>query len=236
MSISFSMVFYELWRFIKRPSLEHLSKEWKENPGQVLFYLLLIDFLLMFPLSAFLGLIGIEDMDHKIEALSDNPMMLALMAVGLAPVLEEAVFRLPMKYSYVRIGIGLGLALTMVSAIIESEEMIAAITGGVLFSIFLFQFINERKGNALNEQIAPLWLTYFYIPFWLLTIAFALLHLTNFGTSFPLYLAPFLVLPQFVLGIILGYVRTGFGFIYAVLFHALHNGILLSLAMMAGGM
>jgi len=235
MPISFSTVFYDLWCFIKRPRLAHLSELWKAHPAQVLSYLLLIDFCLMFPLSAFLGLLGIEDMDHKIEALTDNPMMLVVMAVGLAPVLEEAAFRLPMKYSYVRIGIGLGIALTMLSAIIESELVIAVITGGVLFSVFLFQFFNERQGNALNEQLEPWWNTHFYIPFWLLTTAFALLHLTNFGASFPIYLAPFLVLPQFVLGIVLGYVRTGYGFVYAVLFHALHNGILVGLATMAGG-
>ena len=233
MPISFSTVFYDLWQFVKRPSLEHLSEQWKESPAQVLYYVLLIDFLLMIPLSAFLGLIGIDDMDHKIEALSDDPMMLAAMAVVLAPIMEEAVFRLPMKYSYVRIGIAIGIALTILTTMVESELMAGAITALVLLSVFLFQFINERQDNALNAQLEPLWVNHFYIPFWFFTIAFALLHLTNFGAAFPLYLAPFLVLPQFVLGIIIGYIRTGYGFIYAVLFHAVHNGILVGLATMA---
>ena len=233
MSISFSTVFYDLWQFIKRPTLEHLSTYWKENPIPVLSFLLLIDFLLMIPLSAFLGLLGIEDMDHKIETLSDDPLMLAVMAVGVAPVIEEAIFRLPMKYSYVRIGIATGLVLLLLATVVESELVIGTITATVLFSIFLFQFFNERQGNAFNEQLEPLWLSHFYLPFWFFTTAFAFLHLTNFGAAFPLYLAPFLVLPQFVLGIILGYVRTGYGFIYAVLFHALHNGILVGLATLA---
>lgn len=233
MSISFSTVFYDIWRFIKRPRLEHLPEEWKENPAQVLCYLLLIDFFLMFPLSAFLGLLGIDKMEHKIETLSDEPMMLAMMAVVLAPVLEEAIFRLPMKYSYVRIGLAIGIALSLLSSMVESKMLLVAITGGVLFSVFLFQFINERRGNALNAKLEPLWKEHFYLPFWFFTIAFAFLHLTNFGASFPIYLAPFLVLPQFVIGIILGYVRTGYGFIYAVLFHAVHNGILVGLATIA---
>ena len=73
--------------------------------------------------------------------------------------------------------------------------------------------------------MAALWEANFYIPFWTLTVCFAFLHLTNFDSSFTWYLAPILVLPQFVLGAMLGYIRAVDGFVYAVLFHALHNAI-----------
>jgi len=232
MPISFATVVNDVWNFVKRPKLAHLSEAFLSNPAQVLWFLLLLDLLLMFPLSGFLGLLGVENMDHKIDDLKDSPMQLAALAVIMAPVLEEAAFRLPMKFSYLRISIALGVVLMVIAGQIQDEKTIGMIIGVVLVSVFLYQFINHQKDDLLNQNVGSWWENHFYIPFWLLTVAFALLHLSNFG-DFPLHFAPFLVLPQFVLGAILGYVRTGFGFVYAVFFHALHNGILVGLAMMA---
>ncbi len=233
MSISLHTVAEDVWNFMKNPRLEHLSPYFKANPAEIFPYLLLLDFMMMIPLSGFLGILGIEDMDHKVENLYSQPWMLAIQAVLLAPILEEAVFRLPMKYSYVRIFTACCLVLSMLLTFIHSERTVGLIAIAFFLIVALFHFIDQRNDNQLNAQIAPLWETYFYIPFWILTLCFALLHLTNFGGQFPLYLAPFLVLPQFVLGAMLGYIRTGFGFVFAVLFHALHNGVLVGMALMA---
>ena len=230
MNISFSNVFSALWEFIKKPNLTHLSEAFQENPVKVIGNLLLIDFCLMIPLTALLGIVGIEDMDHKIEDLMDNPLALAGMAVVVAPIMEEAIFRLPMKYSYWRAAIALGLAGVIGATMIPSIPLMGGIAALILFSAFLFHFINYRQENALNVQMESWWERHFYLPFWVLTTAFAIVHISNFGSAVPLYLVPILVLPQFVLGAVIGYVRTGYGFIYAVLFHALHNGILVGLA------
>ena len=233
MSVSLYTVAKDVWNFMKHPKFDHLPDYFKANPSEIFPYLLLLDFMLMIPLSGFLGLLGIEDMDHKVEDLYDQPWLLAIQAVLFAPIVEEAVFRLPMKYSYVRIFAACCIVLGMLAAFIDSEITIGLIAIAFFLIVALFHFIDQRNDNQLNEQMAPLWETHFYIPFWTLTVCFALLHLTNFGGQFPLYLAPFLVLPQFVLGATLGYIRTGFGFVFAVLFHALHNGILVGLALMA---
>lgn len=232
-SISFYTVVEDVWSFIKRPRLEHLSGYFKAHPTQIFPYLLLLDFMMMIPLSALLGLIGLEDMDHRVEDLYDKPLMLAMQAVLLAPIVEEAVFRLPMKYSYVRMFTACCIVLAMLFAFIDSEVTIGLIAISFFLLVAIFHFIDQRNDNQINEQMASLWETYFYIPFWILTACFALLHLTNFGNPFPLYLAPLLVLPQFVLGAVLGYIRTGFGFVFAVLFHALHNGVLVGMALLA---
>ena len=233
MSISFSAIAVDVWQFIKRPRLHHLREAFQSQPVQILGYLLLLDFLLMIPLSGFLGVLGIENMDHKIEDLTDDPLKLAGLAVVMAPLLEEVVFRLPMKFSYSRMMLALGIALSILPALIASEATVGIIAGMILFSVFAYHFINQQKSDRLNQQFGSWWERYFPIPFWGLTTAFALVHLSNFG-DFPMHLAPLLVLPQFVLGAILGYIRTGLGFVYAVLFHALHNGILVGLAILAG--
>lgn len=177
MHISFSNVWSNLIDFIKNPRLNPLPDTFLTSPAKVLPYLLAIDFLLMIPLSGIIGLAGVEEMDHKIMELLDNPLALAAMAVLLAPIMEEAIFRFPI-------------------------------------------------GRLFNQH--------FKTVFWLFTIVFAAIHLTNFGASIPIYLAPLMVLPQFILGLMLGYIRVGWGFWYSVLFHAVHNGILVGLATMAG--
>ncbi len=231
--ISFETVVKDVWDFLKRPKLDRISPYFKANPFQLFPYLLLLDFMLMIPLSALLGLLGLEEMDHKIENLYDQPKMLAMQAVLLAPIIEEAVFRLPMKYSYVRIFTACCIVLVMLSAFIDSESTIGLIAILFFSTVALFHFIDQQNENRLTIEMATMWETNFYIPFWTLTACFALLHLTNFSGQFPLYITPFLVLPQFVLGALLGYIRTGLGFVFAVLFHALHNGILVGMALFA---
>ena len=49
----------------------------------------------MIPLMGIMSMTGVEDTDHEITKLLDNPMKLALMAVVLAPILEELFFRFP---------------------------------------------------------------------------------------------------------------------------------------------
>ena len=68
-----------------------------------------------------------------------------------------------------------------------------------------------------------------------MTVAFGLMHITNFEPSLNIYLlAPILVAPQILIGINLGYLRVRFGLIWSILFHAFYNGILMSIALLSG--
>jgi len=176
LEISLLSVWKDFVAFVKNPRLNPLPGSFLERPWKVFPYLLALDFLLMIPLSGIIGLVGIEEMDHKIMELLDQPLVLFSMAVLAAPIIEEFFFRFP---------------------------------------------------------ISLLWNKRFKLIFWLFTIIFAAIHLSNFGAEVPFYLMPILVLPQFILGIMLGYIRVGWGFWYGVLFHALHNGILLGVATLA---
>ena len=62
------------------------------------------------------------------------------------------------------------------------------------------------------------------IGFYFLTIAFGLVHLSNFViTNNVIYFAPILVAPQIVLGGYLGFIRVKFGLLYSILLHAAYN-------------
>ena len=95
MNISLSTVWNNLVAFIKNPRLDPLPDSFYELPQKVFPYLFAIDFLLMIPLSMIMGLAGVEEMDHKVIELLDNPLFLAVMAVLFAPIVEEFIFRYP---------------------------------------------------------------------------------------------------------------------------------------------
>lgn len=65
-------------------------------------------------------------------------------------------------------------------------------------------------------------------------LAFASVHLVNFGEGAAMILLP-LTLPQFLLGLILGYARVQFGLWACILLHAAHNALFLGLILAGAG-
>lgn len=58
-------------------------------------------------------------------------------------------------------------------------------------------------------------------------VLFGYIHIFNFEIETTvILLSPILVLPQIILGLILGYLRVKLGLIYSIILHALYNGIL----------
>jgi hypothetical protein len=67
--------------------------------------------------------------------------------------------------------------------------------------------------------------------YYLSALLFAAMHLMNFAAASPTLLP--LVLPQLVLGLILGYLRVERGLATSIALHMLHNGLFVG-AMLAG--
>lgn len=196
--ITFSSVWQNLISFAKNVRLDPLPDHFQNRPLKVLPYLLGIDFLLMIPLLGIVSATGVEEGEHELVKMLDNPLLLFGMAVIAAPIIEELFFRFPIGRWWK--------------------------TPANLF------------GNWWNElSLVAWWTTNFKIIFWTFTIVFAAVHFTNFASTVPIYLAPILVLPQLVLGIMLGYIRVGWGTRYSMLFHAIHNGIPVTLLLLGGG-
>lgn len=90
-------------------------------------------------------------------------------------------------------------------------------------------------GEGVDESPRDNWWSRnFKVVFWIFTLLFAAVHFSNFASTVSMYLAPILVLPQLVLGIMLGYIRVGWGTRYSMLFHGIHNAIPLSLMLLGG--
>ena len=197
LEISLSSVWQDLLAFVKNPRLDPLPTPFLEQPQKIFPYLIALDFLLMIPIMGIIGATGIEDTDHELTKMLDNPILLVLFAVVLAPILEELMFRFPIG-NWWKVPVRLWGA--------EVTE---------------WSIVKWCQAN-------------FKTLFWVFTIVFAAVHFTNFAATVPFYFAPILVLPQLVLGVMLGYIRVGWGTRYSMLFHAIHNGIPVSFLLLGG--
>lgn len=147
-----------------------------------------------------------------------------LQALLWAPVVEELVFR----YSLRRIVHALWLV--PVSVVIM---MSGASTASVLFLIAVLLVcwspwvVRSRPGRvpgrswALRKRYRALFPWVFHAA----NLAFAGVHLHNFNIpQAPLWLLPLLVLPQWLTGMVLGWLRVRCGIGSAMVLHGLFNG------------
>ena len=113
----------------------------------------------------------------------------------------------------------------------ENHKVEALFEGMSLFKIIL---IGGFIGPMIEELMfrAPMTLfkspSSFRIAFYVLTILFGLIHITNFDLTLTvLLLSPFLVIPQLFTGFALGFLRVRFGLVWAILLHCTYNSFLL---------
>tara|TARA_B100000900_G_scaffold414057_1_gene439598 strand:- start:3904 stop:4554 length:651 start_codon:yes stop_codon:yes gene_type:complete len=208
------LTFRDLWYFIKKPvELKQVRIPLKVKIGTCLA-LFIIQIPPLLGLSALLGgleILGLwEDDMHRLQKIFKEmkPGLIFFFAVIIAPFLEEIMFRLGLK--------------------LRSNFLI-------LWPLQLLILLQVSNKINLLKTIRNFWNKFYAWIFYLITIAFGLIHILNFKPSLNIYLlAPVLVAPQILIGINLGYLRIRFGLIWSILFHAFYNGILLSIALLTG--
>ena len=225
----------EFGAFIKRPQLPARASGPFSSGLAAIARLYPLDILVMVLLIAAMGaltLLGFELPRHALEELELGPVVIAFIVIG-APLGEELLFR---GWLSGRPGHVLALLVAIAGAALAyfaSQSLAApasafaalgavvAATAGVVLSLWF------GRGK-------PAW-TWFQRNFrWFYfgsALAFASVHLVNFSAVNAALLP--LTLPQFVLGLILGYVRVFNGLWAAILFHALHNALFIGLALAA---
>jgi membrane protease YdiL (CAAX protease family) len=163
-----------------------------------------------------------------------SPMMLLFYGVILAPLIEEVVFR---SWLGGRLTCILGLPILVsfyaIAAAVSADMspiVSFAVAGGL--SVLVLGVARQFASLSPPAQKEGRW-RLFPAAFYGSALLFALLHLSNYegGLSSPIMLIA--ILPQFFVGLILGYVRMRFGLIHAILFHAIYNLVLISVFMLA---
>jgi len=85
----------------------------------------------------------------------------------------------------------------------------------------LFQFFDYLTKNRTKL----FWIKNFRFFFYSFATLFALVHLSNYANNSILFfiIAPIIILPQFIGGLALGYIRLRLGFFWGVLQHGIYN-------------
>lgn len=163
-----------------------------------------------------------------------SPTRLLFYGVILAPLIEEVVFRSWLGGRRACI-IGLPLLISffaIVAAVAADVSPVVsfAIAGGL--SVLVFGVARQFEALSPAQQKAARW-RLFPVAFYGSALLFALMHMSNYagGLSSPIMLLA--VLPQFLVGLVLGYVRMRFGLPHAILFHAFYNLVLIGIFMLA---
>ena len=208
------MTFHALWRFIKKPvelSEDKASLQLKIGTCGALFLIQIPPLLVLMALVGGLEQLGLWDEDmHSLQKIFQEmePVLIFFFAVIVAPLFEEVMFRLILKF--------------------RSNFLI-------LWSIHIGVALHLGQKRSLLKTARKVWDKFYGRVFYLMTMAFGLMHIMNFEPSLNIYLlAPILVAPQILIGINLGYLRVRFGLIWSILFHAFYNGVLMSIALLTG--
>ena len=139
--------------------------------------------------------------------------------VIIAPIIEEILFRLPLRFSKRNYYILFVTLLAYLAFLVIKTKIVFF----VLFLLYFLLLIFIR--SYPKKDIHTLYHRYFKYIYWLSILGFGFLHLNNHPTVWynMILFAPILCFPQILLGSIAGYLRMRYGFIYGVMFHIANN-------------
>jgi len=200
----------------------------------------IILFILKFAFSVLVaGLIGLfyEPKNLTDQSLSERfePLLYLIVGGMLLPCYEEIFFRLSLKFKPIYLALSAfclgyyvctkfvyGTRLTMLD-----DTFYVRIATGIFIGTVCFIILRNKR---LLEYFRNTWTQKFSVIYYLSVIIFAWLHVFNFElTPVNILLTPILTLPQLFSGLVMGYIRIKFGFIYPLVFHMATNSVLVSL-------
>lgn len=204
--------FEDFFKFLWKPRLE-------KDPNKNLLYrfkvftiLLIFSFFVVFTLLMIIGMLTvmgvIEKGDHAFDNLleKNSPLIIFFAAAIQAPIIEELIFRAP---------------LTIFKSPLVLFKKPIQFSGR--------EIVLRKKTLTLFKNPKT-----FKLAFFSLAILFGYIHIFNFDLSMNVLLvSPILVAPQIYLGLVLGYIRVRFGLLWSILMHAIYNGILVSISLLA---
>ena len=221
--------------FLKWPTLPARAAPMQASSWVAIGRMLALDMLFM---SVLLGIAfavmasGVEIPETAISGMEMTPQ-LAFAAIVFAPIAEEIAFRSwlsgrPGHIAFIVLSL-VALGILGMSGIPNPQNVNAA-SGLAALAIFLagvvaVYVLRHRDAMGWFRSLFPLF-------FWLSALAFASIHLLNFEENITAVLP--LVLPQFVIGLVLGYLRVHYGLWSAIVLHMLHNAAFISLVAIAG--
>lgn len=178
--------------------------------------------------------LGSTTTNELTDFVQSNSYLYLLLVGGIAlPFLEEIGFRLPLFFHPVSLGIAISYILILLFSILfpqtPSNPSFTLLMIGVSL---LIGGIGVLFFHWKRTPIELFWKQNFRWIYYGFAVLFGFLHISNFSSAsiWIFCLTPLLVLPQFISGLVIGYLRMQFGFFWGFTFHAVWNSALLSLA------
>ncbi len=235
-------IILELIDYIRRPRLL-VADQGSELQRFISIHILLLLALMasMFYMSFISVFIDLDSFQHQMDQEMEiiGPLGIFVAAVIIAPLMEEYFFRYGMRYhrSFLSsIVLALGFAIFV---FIQKLTIIPAIIiSAIVIAIFAFTKYRENrlshsaKGIRISKVIHH---KYFKYAFYFQAVVFGLAHMSNFilDADTTILILPLLIVPQLILGFILGFIRMKYSFMANLYLHAIYNGLLMTLAFMA---
>ena len=195
--------------YLKEPTI---ASDFQQIKLKEFVTLLILTLLIVVPFGLLLEWFGIDQFDHKLmEILEGNKWLVLVLAIVLAPIIEEPVFRLHLDRQRSSIWWGLGLA------VLTFSEFWYPIALLMIYLVYLL--IRSSDANPPSQK---------FVVYTSATL-FALIHLgnyTDFNYGKYYYWVPFLVGIQFFVGLVLSYIRSKYGMWAAIGFHAVYNAVI----------
>ncbi|SKB37957.1 CAAX protease self-immunity [Salegentibacter holothuriorum] len=187
-------------------------------------------FLLGF-LNTFLPSLDLEKYQQTelFNLMDESPLAFILMAVIIAPILEESMFRTLIKPSFTEIYIFICAVLAFIGLGFIPQEAHSLLKYGlvILSAIIIFLFLQSLTPSRFL-RVFRIILYRNYRLIWLLTAAlFGLVHIWNYveGWQFDLILF-LLIFPRIIAGYFFGKIKVENGnLIWPIAMHAMNNGI-----------
>jgi membrane protease YdiL (CAAX protease family) len=140
-----------------------------------------------------------------------------------APIFEELIFRYPLKHPKYYFFVLVNTFYFFASSYFRSNLYFTGILLLGATFIVLVKIKTPKRIEVFFEK-------YFLVFFLILNLIFALIHLSNYelGSTKKIFYV-ILIFPQFVSGLLFGYFRMRFGFIWCIFSHFYHNLIVVGL-------
>jgi membrane protease YdiL (CAAX protease family) len=208
-------IYTDLLSFLRNPEEQPAEIQTKAEKAKKVLALLIIDLPIMGILVGIIsvlekiGLFDLESIKMTMLFLSIPTGIFVFLMVFLIPFFEELIFRLYLRYKYNYL---------------------------LRFLVFSSSIAGAKNHEKATAWVSKVWTRGYKLIFYVTAILFGLVHLTNYVTTPVMILfAPFIVAPQFVAGLFLGYLRVRHGIFTGFALHALHNSIFLCIPLLFMG-
>lgn len=214
-------IFNDFIRFIKKPEL---STPVSLKFGQII--LLLIKSLLLYLIFIVISVIFFIPLSlfDLIPELPKRQLSDSLWIIGIGPVIEEMIFRFPLKNFFKNIFISIAILFFVFVKKYIGIPLTALIA--LLIALLPYILTSKSEGERIINSLVKNNYPYF---FYFITLSFGFLHLSNLNnlTSSHYIVSPVIVLYQILLGLYLGFLRVKYkwGIILSILVHAIFNAI-----------